>query len=340
MKKMLFRNTLRSVKNTKSRFIAIMAIIAIGSGFFAGVKSAGPDMKLSAADYLDKQALDDFHIVSELGMDDEDVAAAEALGITDEIYAGYSADLMFSGLDGAEMIIKVYSYNPESNISKPYITEGRLPEKAGEIFIDEKLFSNAVSEMGGTMSFHTGDDRELEDMLNASGYTVVGKGLLPRYVSFERGTTTIGNGSIDGWALVPEENFTYEVYTDMYLSIAETDSVDPYSEEYEDIIFRNTDILEAFAETQIEHRKSVVTDEAYEEINDAKAELEDGKKELADAEKKIEDGKKELADGEKELADGKQEIADAELEIEDAKVQLADGEKEIEDGKKELADAE
>ncbi len=340
MKKMLFRNTLRSVKNTKSRFIAIMAIIAIGSGFFAGVKSAGPDMKLSAADYLDKQALDDFHIVSELGMDDEDVAAAEALGITDEIYAGYSADLMFSGLDGAEMIIKVYSYNPESNISKPYITEGRLPEKAGEIFIDEKLFSNAVSEMGGTMSFHTGDDRELEDMLSASGYTVVGKGLLPRYVSFERGTTTIGNGSIDGWALVPEENFTYEVYTDMYLSIAEADGVDPYSEEYEDIISRNTDILEAFAETQIEHRKSVVTDEAYEEINDAKAELEDGKKELADAEKKIEDGKKELADGEKELADGKQEIADAEIEIEDAKVQLADGEKEIEDGKKELADAE
>lgn len=340
MKKMLFRNTLRSVKNTKSRFIAIMAIIAIGSGFFAGVKSAGPDMKLSAADYLHKQALDDFHIVSELGMDDEDVAAAEKLGIADEIYAGYSADLMFSALDGAEMIIKVYSYSPESNVSKPYITEGRLPEKAGEIFIDEKIFSNAVAEMGGTMSFHTGDDRELEDMLNASGYTVVGKGLLPRYVSFERGTTTIGNGSIDGWALVPEENFTYEVYTDMYLSIAEADGVDPYSEEYEDIISRNTDILEAFAEKQIEHRKSVVTDEAYEEINDAKAELEDGKKELADAEKKIEDGKKELADGEKELADGKQEIADAELEIEDAKEQLADAEVEIEDGKKELADAE
>ena len=340
MKKMLFRNTLRSVKNTKSRFFAIMAIIAIGSGFFAGVKSSGPDMKISAEDYLNKQGLDDFHIVSELGMDDEDVAAVEKLGISDEIYAGYSADLMFSGLDGAEMIIKVYSYNPDSNISKPYITEGRLPEKVGEIFIDEKLFSNAVAEMGGTMSFHTGDDRELEDMLNASGYTVVGKGLLPRYVSFERGTTTIGNGSIDGWALIPEENFSYEVYTDMYLSITEADGVDPYSEEYEDIISRNTDILETFAETQIEHRKSVVTDEAYEEINDAKAELEDGKKELADAEKKIEDGKKELADGEKELADGKREIADAELEIEDAKVQLADGEKEIADGKKELADAE
>ncbi len=340
MKKMLFRNTLKSVNNTKSRFFAIMAIIVIGSGFFAGVKSAGPDMKMSAADYLDKQGLDDFHIVSELGMDDEDILAAEKLGIADEIYAGYSADLMFSALDGAEKIIKVYSYNPESNISKPYITEGRLPEKEGEIFIDEKLFGSAVSEMGGTMSFHTGDDRELEDMLNESGYTVVGKGLLPRYVSFERGATTIGNGSIDGWALVPEENFTYEVYTDMYISLAEADGVDPYGEEYEEIISRNTDILEAFAESQIEHRKAVVTDEAYEEINDAKAELEDGKNELADAEKKIADGKKEVSDGEKELVDGKQEIADAEVEIADAKQQLADAEKELEDGKKELADAE
>ncbi len=332
MKKMLFRNTLRSVKNTKSRFFAIMAIIAIGSGFFSGVKSSGPDMKLSAADYLDKQGLDDFHIVSELGLDDEDVAATEKLGISDEIYAGYSADLMFSSLDGAEKIIKVYSYNPESNISKPYITEGRLPEKAGEIFIDERIFSDAVSEMGGTMSLRTGDDRELEDILAASGYTVVGKGLLPRYVSFERGTTTIGNGSIDGWALVTEENFTYEVYTDMYISIAKADGVDPYSDEYEEIISSSTDILEAFAENQIEHRKSVITDEAYEEINEAKAELEDGKKELADAEKKIADGKKELEDGEKKLSDGYAEIADAEAEIEDAREQLTEGEIKYNDG--------
>ena len=59
MNKKLFLNTLRSVKNTKSRFIAIMAIIAIGSGFFAGVKSASPSMKMSAADYLEKQNLAD-----------------------------------------------------------------------------------------------------------------------------------------------------------------------------------------------------------------------------------------------------------------------------------------
>ena len=94
MKRKLFLNTLRSVKNTKSRFIAIMAIIAIGSGFFAGVKSAAPDMKLSMSQYLEQQGLADFHLMSELGFDGEDVSAVANLGISDGIYAGYSADLM------------------------------------------------------------------------------------------------------------------------------------------------------------------------------------------------------------------------------------------------------
>ncbi len=327
MKRKLILNTLRSVKNTKSRFIAIMAIIAIGSGFFAGVKSASPDMKLSAAKYLDEQALADIHVMSDLGFDDEDVSAVKDTVSADSLYAGYTADLFMSadGDDG-EKIVKVYSYSPDSGINLPYVTEGRLPEKADEIFADNRFFSTANVEIGDKISLRTGDDREMEDILGRTEYTVVGKGLLPIYVSFERGSTTIGNGVINGWILVPEENFTYEVYTDMYISLAEADDVDPYTDEYEEIVSRNTDLLEDFGETQIEHRKGVITDEAYEEINDAKAELEDGKKELADAEADLADGRKQLADAEKEIADGRQEIADGETELEEGRQKLADGE--------------
>ncbi len=355
MKRKLILNTLRSVKNTKSRFIAIMAIIAIGSGFFAGVKSASPDMKLSAAKYLDEQALADIHVMSDLGFDDEDVSAVKDTVSADSLYAGYTADLFMSadGDDG-EKIVKVYSYSPDSGINLPYVTEGRLPEKADEIFADNRFFSTANVEIGDKISLRTGDDREMEDILGRTEYTVVGKGLLPIYVSFERGSTTIGNGVINGWILVPEENFTYEAYTDMYISLAEADGVDPYTDEYEEIVSRNTDLLEDFGETQIEHRKGVITDEAYEEINDAKAELEDGKKELADAEadladgrkqladaeKEIEDGKKEISDGEAELADGRKQLADAEAELADGRKQVADGESELADGRKQLADAE
>lgn len=332
MKKKLILNTFRSVKNTKSRFIAIMAIIAIGSGFFAGVKSASPSMKMSADSYLREQGLADLHLMSELGFDDEDVSAVSGTVEADELYAGYSADLMMSGAGEGDCVVKVYSYNPESGINLPYVKEGRLPESAGEIFADDRFFSAQAPEIGDVISLRTGDDREMEDILGRTEYTVVGKGINPNYVSFERGSTTIGNGTVNGWLLVPEENFTYDIYTDLYISLAETEAMNSYSDEYEEIVSRNVDMLEDFAEVQIEHRKSVITNEAYEEIDDAKAELADGEKELADAEKDIAEAEREIKDGEAEIAENEQKLADAEKEIADGEEELANGENEYRDG--------
>lgn len=326
MNKKLILNTLRSVKNTKSRFISIMAIIAIGSGFFAGVKSSGPDMKLSMEQYIAEQGLADFHLMSELGFDDEDVSAAEALEISDEIYSGYTADLITKNNYGADKIIKIYSYAPESGINVPYIKNGRLPEKTGEVFVDERICENDAIKIGDKITFRTGDDREISDMLDITEYTVTGIGLSPVYISFERGSTTIGNGNINGWAIVHEDNFSYEAYTDMYISISEADGVNPFSEEYEKIISQNADILEAFAETQIEHRKNVILDEAYIEINNAKAELENIKNDLAKAEKVFEDGEIESADEEKKFESGKAEIEAAKAEIVKSEAEIANAE--------------
>ncbi|MDE6763534.1 MAG: FtsX-like permease family protein [Oscillospiraceae bacterium] len=325
MKKKLILNTLRSVKNTKSRFIAIMAIIAIGSGFFAGVKSASPSMKNSAAKYLEEQGLADFHLMSELGFDYEDISAVSGAINVNELYAGYSADLMMTGAADSDCIVKVYSYDPESGINIPYVTEGRLPEKEGEVLADDRFFTAQTPQIGDVISLRTGDDREIDDILSRTEYTVVGKGLSPSYVSFERGSTTIGNGSINGWLLVPEENFSYDIYTDLYISLAEAEGASAYTDEYDEIISRTADTLEDFADIQIEHRKSVITNEAYEEINEAKAEIEDGKQKLDDAEKDLEEGRQQLADAEKDLEDGRQQIADAEKELADGRQAYDDG---------------
>lgn len=325
MKKKLILNTFRSVKNTKSRFIAIMAIIAIGSGFFAGVKSASPSMKNSAAQYLEEQGLADFHLMSELGFDDEDVSAVSGAVSADELYAGYSADLMMTGAADGEYVVKVYSYDPESGINMPYVTEGRLPENAGEVFADERFFTAKTPQIGDIITLRTGDDREMGDILSRTEYTVVGKGLSPSYVSFDRGSTTIGNGTINGWLLVPEENFSYEVYTDLYISLSETKGFAAYTDEYDEIVSRTSDMLEDFADVQIEHRKSVITDEAYEEINEAKADIEDGKKKLDDAEQELADGRQQLSDAERDLEEGRQQIADAEKELADGNQAYNDG---------------
>ncbi len=340
MKKKLFLNTLRSLKSTKSRFFAIMAIIAIGCGFFAGVKSAGPDMKKSSAQYLDEQGLADIHLLSELGFDDEDVAAVENAVDADEIYAGYSADLVADGGDLDGKILKVYSYDPESGINVPYLTEGRLPEAPGEIIADERFFSASTPNVGDKITLKTGDDREMSDYLSETEFTIVGKAKSPVYIAYERGNTSIGNGVINGWLLIPEENFSYDIYTDIYISLAEADGVDPYTDEYEEIVDKNANELENLSETQIEHRKGVVLDEAYEEINDAKAELADAEKEYSDGEQEIADGEKEIADNEKKVSDAEKEIADGEKEIADNEKKISDGEKEIADGEKEIADNE
>lgn len=336
MKKKLILNTLRSVKNTKSRFIAIMAIIAIGSGFFAGVKSASPYMKASAADYLGKQGLADFHLISELGFDEEDVSAVGSVIDADELYAGYSADMMMSGAGDGDSVVKLYSYDPESGINMPYVTEGRLPENSGEVFADERFFSAQTPAVGDVISLRTGDDREIEDILGRTEYTVVGKGLLPIYVAFDRGSTTIGNGTINGWLLVSEESFSYDIYTDLYVSLSEVNGIDPYGDEYENIISRISDVLEDFADVQIEHRKGVISDEAYVEINDAKAKIEDGEKEISDNEKKIADAERDITDGEKKIADNEKKIVDAEEKIKNGQEELTNGEIKYHDGERAL----
>lgn len=333
MKKRLFLNTVRSVRGTKSRFFAILAIIAIGSGFFAGVKSAGPDMKKSSARYLDEQGLADIHLLSELGFDDEDVSAVKNAAHSDEIYAGYSAELVADGGDLDGKILKVYSYDPNSGINKPYLVEGRLPEAPNEIIADERFFNSSTPSVGDKIILKTGDDREISDYLSNTEFTIVGKAKSPVYIAYERGNASIGNGVINGWLLIPEENFSYDIYTDIYISLAEAEGVDPYTDKYDEIVDKNIKVLENLAETQIEHRRKIVLDEAYEEINDAKAEL-------ADAEKEFADGEQEIADGEKEIADHEKEIADGEAEIAENEEKLADAEREIAEGRQELADGE
>ncbi|MBD5140201.1 MAG: FtsX-like permease family protein [Ruminococcus sp.] len=334
MKKKLILNTLRSVKNTKSRFFAIMAIIAIGCGFFAGVKSAGPDMKLSAADYFEKQGLADIHMMSALGFDDEDVTAVSDTGIADEIYAGYSADLIIEGGDNNGKIVKTYSYNKDSGINLPYLTEGRLPEKADEIVVDEKFYSAVTPNIGDKITLTADGDNDISDYLSRAEFTVVGKARLPVYVAYDRGSAGFGNGVINGWLLIPEENFSYDIYTDIYVRLSETADVDPFTNKYEEIIDSSIDRLEELGEVQIEHRKNVVLEEAYEEIDDAKAEVADGEAEIAENEQKLADAEKEIADGEAEISENLQKIADAEKEIADGQEELTDREIEYHDGER------
>lgn len=297
MKKAMLKNTFRSIKNTFGRFIAIFAIIALGSGFFSGIKAASPDMKKNAWNYYSEHSLADIHIISTLGFEQDE--ADDISSFDNGFYAegAYSSDLFIEGESISRKAVKVYSYDPNGSFNYPEIVEGRLPQSSNECAVDYKFRGSEQPKIGDKITLSASGEDDISDTLSENEFTVVGLVKLPMYISFERGTTSIGNGTLNGYVLVPKESFDLDVYTDVYVKIDEAAKLDPFKDEYDSFIEDNISSLEDFGKAKIEERVKKITDEAYEEINDAKDEVSNSRKELEDAKEKLADGEVEYNDG-------------------------------------------
>lgn len=332
MKNNLLLNTLRSVKKYPGRFVAIMSIIAISCAFYSGVKAACPDMKRSGWEYYDKYCLADIQIKSTLGFDEDDIDKLLENEEFGEGYAGYSADVLTNSGYGSAAV-KVMSYSEEQPLNKLLITEGRLPEAPNECVADASPRSKVTFSVGDTVTLFSEKDEDIGDYLSSTEYTVVGLAMSPLYVTSVRGATSISNGTLNGFIYIPEENFTYDKFTDIYLSVpaAHASSVEPFSDEYEDIVEAAEDYAEELSEDFLGVRAESIRAEAEEELSDARKKLADGEKELSDGKKKYEDGLKKYNDADEEL---KAQRAD----IDSARAEIDDGMKEIEENEVKLLD--
>ena len=351
MKKALVKDLFREIWRTKSRFLAILAIVAIGCGFFAGVKSSCPDMKLTAATYYEEYNLADFHIMSNYGLDDTDIEAIKETVNVRGISGGYSADVMVKSDDKNNLVLKAISYdleNPDTadNMNRPLLIEGRLPEKSGECVVEQSKLANGKLAIGSKIQLYLEKD-DISESLKVTEYEIVGTINTPSYVGFQYGTTTVGDGEIDTYILIPEEDFAFDVYTDVYLTLQETEGLDPFEDEYGQIIEENTDLLENNDKLTYNRYNDIVA-EAQEELDDAKQELADGE---AEAEEKLNDGWQELEDARIQLEDAKTRIDDARQELDDGwseyysgietlNTEIANGRQQIEDAKAQLYSAE
>ena len=279
MKKALVKDLFREIWRTKSRFLAILAIVAIGCGFFAGVKSSCPDMKLTAATYYEEYNLADFHIMSNYGLDDTDIEAIKETVNVRGISGGYSADVMVKSDDKNNLVLKAISYdleNPDTadNMNRPLLIEGRLPEKSGECVVEQSKLANGKLAIGSKIQLYLEKD-DISESLKVTEYEIVGTINTPSYVGFQYGTTTVGDGEIDTYILIPEEDFAFDVYTDVYLTLQETEGLDPFEDEYGQIIEENTAFLENNDELTYNRYNDIIA-KAQQELHDAKQEFADG----------------------------------------------------------------
>lgn len=336
-KKALRKDFYMEIRRSMGRFLSIFFIVAIGCAFFSGIRSSEPDMRYSGDAYFDKKNLMDIQVISTMGLTDDDLKAVENVDGIANAEGGYSVDVLCT--EGENKIgVHVMSMLPSMN--EVQLEKGRLPEKENECAVDVDYLDEGKLKIGDTITFSSGSDDAVTDTLRTDTFTIVGAVSSPCYISFQRGSTTIGNGSIAAFIVVPEESFSLDVYTEVYAQVDGAKELTAFTDAYDD---RVAEVLEQVEKIKEERQKA-----HYDEImGEAESEITDAEQELADARQELEDGK---AEAEAELADARQQLEDAQDEvdrgweqvrssreqIETSRQQLTDGQEELEQGEQDL----
>lgn len=328
MKRIMTRSALREVKGSFSRWIAILAIIALGVGFFCGLKVCREAFLKTGDTYLNGSSFFDYELVSTLGIDEENVSDIKALDGVADAEGSRSCDILISNdSDQGEKVAKLHTVSSRINTLK--LISGRMPEAADECVVDSDRFG--PDSIGSTVVLTDSNKSDTLDMFAVREFTIVGLVQSPLYLNFERGSTSLGDGSVSCYMYVTEDAWDIDYYTEMYVTLEKRGTI--FSNEYENNAASMEDsITEAF-EACATSRYEGILEDAYEELDKAQAKLDDAKQEVSDGEKELKDNKKKIADAESEIADGEKEIKDGERK-------LSDGRKEISDNEKKLSDAE
>lgn len=356
MKSALRKSAFREIKNTKNRFFSIFGIVAIGVGFFSGVKAAAPDMRITSDTYFDNFNLMNFRLVSTYGFDEKDIEALRGIEGA-EVYPSYYTDVLAHSEGTTPDAARVFSLSDSiDKVNSITLTGGRMPEKENECIISGSDMDGGWLSVGSIVTFTDGDGENPEDMLSRNEYTVVGTFISPMYIDkTSYGSAVVGDGSISSVFYIPEENFCVEYNTEVYINFPELNDYICYNDEFKTRVEELTEQLEAAAESREDGRFDEIIAEANETLEEAMQELadaekeaneeiSDGEKELADAKVKLDDAAAEIADAEQQIADGEQELLDARKKLDDGYKELADGraeyEKEIAEAEEKIADAE
>lgn len=331
MTKAQWTDFIRAIIKSKGRYISLIFIVALGTAFFTGVRSAEPDMTASADKYYDETSLMDVRILGTLGLTMEDLnAIADTSGIL-HAEGGHATEVL-AMTESDHLVVNVMSLS--ENLNQMTVTEGRMPEAENECFLDASVMTAGGFEIGDTFRMYDEEGNAPGDLKHDS-YTIVGYGTWSWYLSWTRGSASIGDGSLDGFVVIPEAAFDMDYYTVIYATVQDVKNLNSFSEAYEDAINLVTDRIEEIAGDRCSIRYNQLYDDASKLINDAKQEIADGEQKLQDAEQELQDAEAEYAEGWQDYQDGKDAYQNGLTAYQNGKNQLDQAKKELDSGKAE-----
>ena len=343
MKKAYIKDIVKEIKRTRKRYISIIAIVILGVAFFVGINASCPDMLNTFNKYINDYNVFDLNLISTVGFDNDDVETIRNIDKIDYIQPVKSICAVVEQGDKEKVLSVSSAPNDvtENNMNKVEIVEGEYPKQSNEIVLDSKLKTDY--KIGDTIEFIDTENQELEDVFKVKSYTVVGFANSPLYVAISRGSTTLVDGTISGFAIVLKDAFSMEEYTNIYAKVTTNNknrTSDEYIEEIEKIRDEVKEKTDALADTKYKD----LYEEANNKIDDAKKEVQDAKNELKDAEQEIANGKTKLEDSQKELNTQKQnfnnKMREYDNQINSAKSTLDSTKSTLDQKQKELNDAE
>ncbi len=334
MSKAFLLDIFRTIRHSKSRFISIIIIVALGAGFFVGIKSTGPSMSTTATEYFNENNLMDIRIQSAIGLTDSDVKAiSEVSGVSGVMPQKFiDALVLVNGvpeidIDGSQISTRAYGINlselqeyyygidNKDFLNRPTLIDGTYPTKTNQCLVDESALSTPDSYKIGSVIMLQSDANTDLSVMNETQFEIVGIIRSPQYVSFERGNSLVGSGKIGTFIYIPDSAFSTDYYSEIYAKVEGADKLSPYSEEYENLISSVTEKIEVVAKNCVAERASSLKTTLPSEITAAEIEYEKNKKEVTDklsnAKEQLELYRKYAEDPEKAYNDAVNQAASA-----------------------------
>lgn len=363
MKNSFAKETARSITHSLGRFVAIAAIVALGTGFYAGLRMTAPDMKQAADEYFDGTGLMDIRVVSTLGLTDDDISALRHVDGVDAVMPAYEADATVT-MGDEQYATRIHSLpasaassdtsdgihavtDDEDYLNRPILTDGRWPEAAGECVLSSDLVVSRAAQIGDEITLTEGSP-DLDTAFKERAFTVVGFVSAPYYAtSSSLGTTTLGTGTIQQYLYIGEDDFADDFpYTEAFVTVRGAAELNGSSQSYDDRVQEVLDRIEAMAPEREQLRAEGLRADAQRLVDEARAEYEkqkaDAEQQLADAQKKLDDAAATIEASEQQIADGQKQHDDGVLQLaqqkNDAYRQLDASQRQIDDGYAQLAD--
>lgn len=304
------KDIFREIKISLGRFLSILCIVAIGVAFFAGIKASAPDMKNSADTYFDKYNVQDIQVYSTIGLTKKDVAAIKKIKGVKSVQPSFSMDTL-SQIDSTQMVIKVISYGIDQKMNKVRVVEGRMPERENECLVEASSATNKLYgtfHIGDTIKLQSGTDEALSKSLKHTKFKIVGTCYNPNYLSYEKGSSNIGSGTVNSFIYIQNTNVLKDYYTEVDVCVKGAKDLDCYSDEYFDVVDPVLKKIKKISNKQIDARIQSYQSELDEKKQEATDKFRDAENQFNDAQNKIDSGLSEIQSNELKLQNSKDQI--------------------------------